>query len=207
LGEPATVRSDLYSFGVLLYELAAGAPPFPQPDPSSLEDAVVNGPPPEPIERIAPELDRELGAIIAACMARDPARRPESADEIAYGVEQIIVGAPPVPEGNPYPGLAPFSADHRAVFYGRGTDVTAVVDRLRGDPLVVVAGDSGIGKSSLCRAGVLPAIAAGALGDARAWRTKIVVVGRHATIALRDALGLARPYTAPARCAAAYGAL
>jgi hypothetical protein len=60
-----------------------------------------------------------------------------------------------VPDGNPYPGLAPFADEHRAVFYGRGTDISTVVDRLRSAPLVVVAGDSGIGKSSLCRAGVL----------------------------------------------------
>jgi len=39
-----------------------------------------------------------------------------------------------VANGNPYPGLAPFADEHRAVFYGRGTDISTVVDRLRSAP-------------------------------------------------------------------------
>jgi serine/threonine protein kinase/formylglycine-generating enzyme required for sulfatase activity len=190
-GEPATARSDLYSFGALLYELATGAPPYAQADRAALEAAVVDGPPPRPVTDGAPRLDAELAEIITACLAREPASRPESADEIAHRIERILLGAPPVPDGNPYPGLAPFADEHRAVFYGRGTDISTVVDRLRSAPLVVVAGDSGIGKSSLCRAGVLPAIARGALGDRRAWRARTILVGRHAAAALRDALALA----------------
>ncbi|HMG23557.1 MAG TPA: SUMF1/EgtB/PvdO family nonheme iron enzyme, partial [Kofleriaceae bacterium] len=118
------------------------------------------------------------------------AGRPASADELAHRIERILLGAPALPDGNPYPGLAPFSDHHRAVFFGRGTDVTAIVDRLRSAPLVVVAGDSGVGKSSLCRAGVLPAVTAGGLGDRRTWQTRTVLVGRHAAATLRDALGL-----------------
>jgi formylglycine-generating enzyme required for sulfatase activity len=95
-----------------------------------------------------------------------------------------------LPDGNPYPGLAHFDAEHRAVFYGRGADINAVIDRLRGEAVVAVAGDSGIGKSSLCRAGVIPAIEGGALGDLRTWRTRALVVGRRAPTALREALGL-----------------
>lgn len=190
-GEPATARSDLYSLGVLLYEISTGAPPFPQIDPSALESEVTEGARPVPIEDLAPSIPAELAALITACMARDPAQRPESSDEVVHRIERLLVGAPAIPDGNPYPGLAPFSPEQRAVFYGRGSDVSAVVDRLRSDPLVIVAGDSGIGKSSLCRAGVLPAITAGALGDARTWRTRTVSLGRHAEGALREVLGRA----------------
>jgi eukaryotic-like serine/threonine-protein kinase len=194
-GEPATARSDLYSLGALLYELATGAPPYPDTDRAALERAVLRGPPAPPPRERAPALAPELAEIIAACLARDPAGRPQTADEVAHRIERILLGAPPVPDGNPYPGLAPFGDPHRAVFYGRGTDITAIVDRLRAAPLVVVAGDSGIGKSSLCRAGVLPAIAAGGLGDRRTWRTRTVLVGRHAAAALCEALGLERSET------------
>ena len=190
-GEPATARSDLYSLGALLYEVTTGAPPHAQADRAALEVAVVAGPPPRAVTELAPALDPVLAEIITACLAREPARRPESADEIAHRIERILLGAPPVPDGNPYPGLAPFGDEHRAVFYGRGTDISTVVDRLRSASLVVVAGDSGIGKSSLCRAGVIPAVVAGALGDHRTWRARSVPVGRHAAAVLREALALA----------------
>ncbi|HWM85393.1 MAG TPA: serine/threonine-protein kinase, partial [Kofleriaceae bacterium] len=189
-GEPATARSDLYSFGVLLYELCTGVPPYPQEDAKALEEAVLRGPPVPPIGEVVPGAEPELVALINDCLERDPARRPESADEVTHRIERLLTGAPAVPEGNPYPGLAPFEAAHRSVFYGRGADVSALVDRLRSESLVVVAGDSGIGKSSLCRAGVIPAIEAGALADGRSWRGRTMVVGRDVVGALREALDL-----------------
>ena len=69
-----------------------------------------------------------------------------------------------LPHGNPYRGLAPFEPEHRALFFGREGDIRAVLDRLRGSHLVLVAGESGVGKSSLCRAGVLPRVAQGVPG-------------------------------------------
>ncbi len=54
--------------------------------------------------------------------------------------------------------------------------------------MVVVAGDSGVGKSSLCRAGVVPAVLDGALGGGRSWRALTVVPGRRPLVALAAAL-------------------
>src|SRR5206468_10437597 len=76
----------------------------------------------------------------------------------------------------------------RQLFFGRGPDTRALCDRLRSESLVVVGGDSGVGKSSLCRAGVLPAVAQGALGDGRTWLTFVVVPGRHPLTSLAAAL-------------------
>ncbi|MEJ7599461.1 MAG: bifunctional serine/threonine-protein kinase/formylglycine-generating enzyme family protein [Kofleriaceae bacterium] len=204
-GEPATVRSDLYSFGALLYELVTGVPPYPETDPAELQHAVVHGSTTPAVSSLATQLDGGFATLIMACLSRDPAQRPASADEVAYGIDRILSGAPALPEGNPYPGLAPFGEAHRAVFYGRGTEITAVIDRLRSDPLVVVAGDSGTGKSSLCRAGVVPAVIAGALGDRRTWSAHVIVVGRHAVATLHDVLGLS-PGAPAAALARAVGA-
>src|SRR5262249_51115331 len=91
-------------------------------------------------------------------------------------------------EGNPYLGLRPFEAGDAGLYFGREPDVRAVVERLRGESMVLVAGDSGVGKSSLCRAGVIPEVLGGALDPARAWRATIAVPGARPLRALAVAL-------------------
>jgi WD40 repeat protein len=80
------------------------------------------------------------------------------------------VGAP---EGEgalcPYKGLARFEKQDAAIFHGREALVATLVARLADTPLVTVAGPSGAGKSSLVRAGLLPALAAGALPGSEKW--------------------------------------
>lgn len=58
----------------------------------------------------------------------------------------------------PYPGLRPFDSDQAEYFVGREADVSTCLDRLAEFPLLVVVGASGSGKSSLVRAGVVPAL-------------------------------------------------
>jgi hypothetical protein len=60
---------------------------------------------------------------------------------------------------------------------------------LRSDAIAIVTGDSGVGKSSLCRAGVIPAIVDGALGAGRAWKALTMVPGRRPLAALAAAFG------------------
>ena len=75
----------------------------------------------------------------------------------------------------PYPGLRPFDMAEWPIFFGRERMVDAVVTRLVTDRFIVVHGDSGSGKSSLIRAGVLPRLLQDqARGGAR-WRTCIAL--------------------------------
>ncbi|UQA55053.1 protein kinase domain-containing protein [Polyangium aurulentum] len=188
-GEPATCRSDIYSLGALLFELCAGKPP----------PARMRGGPVTPVLRIphlaevAQDVDPRFAAIVDRCLLRAPAERFASAEELRDALEQLLASplAASIPEGNPYRGLSPFEAEHRAFFFGRGPEIRAIVDRLRADPLVVVAGDSGVGKSSLCRAGVLPLVEEGALEGRRAYRIARLVPGRKPLAALATALGSA----------------
>jgi serine/threonine protein kinase/formylglycine-generating enzyme required for sulfatase activity len=188
-GGPASVRSDLYSVGAMVYELLAGDAPHLDTDLDRLRIAVTTTDIPT-IAAAVPHLDPQLVAIVDRCIARDPASRFESADELAHAIERFLAEAPPVPDGNPYRGLHAFDAQHRSVFFGRGLDVSTIVDRLRTEHLVVIAGDSGIGKSSLCRAGVIPAVEGRQLADGRTWRTHYVVPGRQPFATLCDALGV-----------------
>jgi WD40 repeat protein len=74
-------------------------------------------------------------------------------------VQPAFAGIDPSPAvGNPYRGLRAFDEHDAALFHGRDRFVAAVTDRLRRQRLVTVVGASGSGKSSLVRAGVVPAV-------------------------------------------------
>lgn len=78
----------------------------------------------------------------------------------------------------PYQGLAAFDVDDAERFFGRERLVAALVARLATAPLLALVGASGSGKSSLLRAGLLPALAAGVLPGSEAWQRRIVRPGR-----------------------------
>ena len=70
----------------------------------------------------------------------------------------------------PFKGLAPFEASDAEFFFGRERLVGELTARLADSALLAVVGASGSGKSSLLRAGLLPALAAGALPGSERWR-------------------------------------
>ena len=65
----------------------------------------------------------------------------------------------------PFLGLEAFEAKDAALFFGRRDETQALVERLKATNLVMVVGDSGSGKSSLVKAGLVPAFREGALAD------------------------------------------
>src|SRR6185436_2559248 len=114
-------------------------------------------PPPPPLIEQVEGIDPRFAATIERCLRAEPAMRFDSGDELREALEQLSPDLPTaVPSGNPYRGLLAFEAEHRALFFGRGPEIRAILERLRSEPMVLIAGDSGVGKSSLCRAGVLP---------------------------------------------------
>ena len=80
----------------------------------------------------------------------------------------------------PYVGLRPFEFHEAPLFYGRGEHIAEMVRTLRKGHFLAVVGSSGSGKSSLVRAGLLPAIAAGFMDggeEAADWRFVIMRPG------------------------------
>jgi formylglycine-generating enzyme required for sulfatase activity len=179
-GEPASRRADVYAFGALVHELCAGRPPHgdvaPWDRPTVLQQREVPS-----LGALVPGIDPHLRDAVDRCLRRDPAERFASAEDLRDALELIVEPTLEidVPAGNPYRGLRAFEADHRGLFFGRRAEIRAVSERLRSSALVVVAGDSGVGKSSLCAAGVVPAVTEGALRDGRTWTAIKVVPGRQ----------------------------
>jgi WD40 repeat protein/DNA-binding SARP family transcriptional activator len=77
----------------------------------------------------------------------------------------------------PFKGLAPFEGADAEIFFGRERLVGELVARLADSALLAVVGASGSGKSSLVQAGLLPALAAGALPASERWRHVVVRPG------------------------------
>ena len=77
----------------------------------------------------------------------------------------------------PYKGLATFRAEDAEYFFGREQLVAELVPRLVGAPLLAVVGPSGSGKSSVVRAGLLPALAGGVLPGSADWTQALIRPG------------------------------
>lgn len=94
-GEPLTVGTDIYSLGVLLYELVTDWNPQSAPG-ASLDEAVrrvCDQDPPRPGSR-QPGIPRDLDAIVLKAMAKDPGRRYSSAADLANDVQRFLDGRP-----------------------------------------------------------------------------------------------------------------
>ena len=73
--------------------------------------------------------------------------------------------------GNPFPGLRPFETDEYNLFFGREGQSDELLARLGRTRFLAVVGTSGSGKSSLIRAGLIPAIYGGLMpGAGSGWR-------------------------------------
>jgi len=81
LGEPVDARSDVFSFGVVLYEMLAGHPPFQATGTVGVIRQIVHGAPP-PLRDVVPDVPDALVAIVDRCLAKDSAARYASAVEL-----------------------------------------------------------------------------------------------------------------------------
>ena len=88
----------------------------------------------------------------------------------------------------PFKGLAAFDSSDTEFFCGRDRAVSELIARLAEWPLVGIIGPSGIGKSSLLRAGVLPALRAGSLPGSANWRQVLLRPGEHPCAELQRTL-------------------
>lgn len=124
-------------------------------------------------ERLGTELGIDVGedleALELAILRHDPTLAPPDVQGAAS-------------ETCPYRGLQPFGVDDADEFFGRDADVAAALSRLARSRFLAVSGASGSGKSSLVRAGVVPAL------QRRGDRVSILTPDHDLDIRLRDAV-------------------
>ena len=87
-GEPATPASDVYALGCLLYHALMAEPPFAGQDETAILEAHLSQPPPAPSDR-APELPPAMDDLFDRALAKDPAERYGSPDELAADLRSI----------------------------------------------------------------------------------------------------------------------
>lgn len=155
VGSPA----DVYGLALLTCEMLTGTRPAPGQRPNSFAFSPF-------------ELPSAFDDVIAQATDPNPDRRYERIDAFLRALRQafgadVVSGTAPIDADsirNPYKGLRSFGESDAADFFGRDDLLHTLIDRVATNNVTAVVGPSGSGKSSLVKAGLIPAARRGCLG-------------------------------------------
>lgn len=164
-GEAATEATDVFGLGVIALELREGL---------GTDDAPL----------------RPASQVIARAISEEPSLRFQSVsaflDELYPDIEDP--GERFTQTRNPYKGLAAFHESDAGDFFGRASVVEELVAALRDKRFLVVVGPSGVGKSSVVRAGLIPALRQGVIEGSGGWVITDMLPGPRPFLELERAL-------------------
>jgi WD40 repeat protein/serine/threonine protein kinase/DNA-binding XRE family transcriptional regulator len=201
LAEPVKPQSDIYCLGIMLFEMLTGHKPFSGPTPFAFIQQHLNEPLPS-LQSFDPQLPLELDEVIRLSTAKNIADRYRDVPSLLLAVEQALfvmddygresihgetsihLTADELADlENPYKGLRAFSEADAEHFHGRSTLIQELFSRLSEqtelDRFLAIVGPSGSGKSSVAKAGLVPALRRGGLPGSENWFVLDLTPGAH----------------------------
>ncbi|MEM7582922.1 MAG: tetratricopeptide repeat protein [Acidobacteriota bacterium] len=164
-GGPITQATDLYSLGIVIYEMVTGRLPFESANPLTTAVKRLREPPPPPHIHV-PDLEAWWERAILRCLERDPARRFASTDELVAALQPPVKPAQQSPPAQPEPRLPSHPAPDPARATATGTS-----------PSLAAAGSFSPSSEGPARPGAFSgAAAASAPSQRRSWVLGAVLI-------------------------------
>jgi serine/threonine protein kinase len=181
-------RCDIWAAGIIMFGLLTSHHPLRSIKGADIskELEALDRPLPHRVQDFAPHVPRKLRDIVERCLQKRKESRFADAKALLDALEPLLPERiyRSLDQGqNPYLGLATFQEEDASRFFGRARETQQLLARLRERPLIGVVGASGVGKSSLIRAGLVPV-----LRSAESWEVITVRPGRRPLAALATQL-------------------